>query len=122
MQIPADAPAGKVKITVGDGNALQSASASRYFVPENLGDLVKTINELKKNDRLYVQANRVTKGAIIGSSEMPNLPPSVLATLNTDRTAGGIKQTVETVLTETEIAPADFLISGQQSLEIEIVK
>jgi hypothetical protein len=53
---------------------------------------------------------------------MPNLPPSVLATLNNDRTAGGIKPSIMTVLTEQEIPPADFIISGQQVLTIEVVR
>ncbi len=122
VKIPADTPTGKLMIVVGDGNSIQAKSASQQFVPNDLSELITKINDLKKNDRLYVQTYRVTKGAIIGSSEMPNLPPSVLATLNTNRTAGGIKPTVQTVLTEQEIAPADFIISGQQSLEIEVIK
>jgi hypothetical protein len=120
VKIPADTPRGTLLIAVGDGGSLQQASASRQFVPKNLGELVKTINEVKKNDRLYVQTFRVTNGAIIGAKELPNLPPSVLATLNNDRTAGGFKPTVLTVLTEQEISPADFLITGQQVLTIEV--
>ena len=65
---------------------------------------------------------RTTSGAVIGVSEMPNLPPSVLATMNNDRTAGGFKQVVQTVLSEKELPPAEFIISGQQKLEIQVVK
>ena len=122
VTIPADTPAGILSVTVGDGGSLQATAAAKQFVPKDLGELVKTINQLKKNDRLYVQTNRVTNGAIIGANEMPNLPPSMLATLNNDRTAGGFKPTVLTVLTEQELAPADFIISGQQVLTIEVVK
>ncbi len=122
LKIPKETPTGKLKVTVGDGNSLQSRSATMQFVPENLAELVKKINDLKKNDRLYVQTRRVTKGAIIGSNELPNLPPSVLATLNTNKTAGSFKPTVETVLTEQEVAPAEHIIFGQQTLEIEVVK
>ncbi|MEP7038415.1 MAG: SpoIVB peptidase S55 domain-containing protein [Acidobacteriota bacterium] len=122
VTIPADTPAGTLMVTVGDGNSIQQNAASKQFVPKDLSELIKTINELKKDDRLYVQTYRVTNGAIIGSKEMPNLPPSVLATLNNDRTAGGFKPTVTTVLTDQELPPADFLISGQQVLTIEVVK
>lgn len=87
-----------------------------------MGELIKVINEIKKADRLYVQINRVTSGAIIGASEMPNLPPSMLATLNNNRTAGGFKPTLLTVLTEQELAPAEFIASGQQVLTIEVKK
>ncbi len=122
VTIPADTPAGTLMVTVGDGSLIEQNAASKQFVPKDLGELVKTINGLKKDDRLYVQTYRVTNGAIIGSNEMPNLPPSMLATLNNDRTAGGFKPTVTTVLTDQELPPADFIISGQQTLTIEIIK
>lgn len=122
VTVPADTPNGALLVAIGDGGSLSQVSASKQFVPKTLGDLIKTINEIKKNDRLYVQTFRVTNGAIIGSKELPNLPPSVLATLNNDRTAGGFKPTVLTVLTDQEIAPAEFVISGQQVLTIEVIK
>jgi hypothetical protein len=120
VSIPADTPSGTLSVTVGDGFSIQQAAASRQFVPKDLSELVKTINEIKKSDRLYVQINRVTNGAVIGASEMPNLPPSMLATLNNDRTAGGFKPTLLTVLCEQELAPAEFIVSGQQVLTIEV--
>ncbi|MEP7211452.1 MAG: SpoIVB peptidase S55 domain-containing protein [Acidobacteriota bacterium] len=122
VKIPADTPAGPLTITVGDGAALQEKSAIQQFVPANLAELIRTINKVKFPDRLYLQTFRTTSGAIIGSNEMPNLPPSVLATLNNDRTAGGIKPAVQTIVGEIEIAPAEFIITGQQSLSIEIIK
>jgi hypothetical protein len=122
VTVPKDTPAGTLLVSVGDGGSVQQVAASRSFVPKNLGELIKTINEIKKNDRLYVQTYRVTNGAIIGAKELPNLPPSVLATLNNDRTAGGFTPTVLTVLTEQVIAPADYVITGQQVLAIEVTK
>lgn len=122
IQVPADTPNGTLLVNVSDGNSVQQISASQQFVPKNLSELVKTINEIKKDDRLYVQTYRVTNGAIIGAKELPNLPPSVLATLNNDRTSGGFKPTIMTVLTEQELPPAEFIISGQQVLTIEVKK
>ncbi len=122
VKIPADTPAGTLLINVADGATAQQVAVSQHFVPKNLGDLVKTINGLKKEDRLYVQTYRITNGAVIGSKELPNLPPSVLATLNNERTAGAYKPTIMTVWTDQEIPPAEFIISGQQVLTIEVIK
>ncbi len=122
VQIPADTPAGVFSITVGDGNSIQQTSAVQQFVPRDLAELIQTINKIKLSDRLYAQTFRTTSGAIIGSNEMPNLPPSVLATLNNDRTAGGIKPAVQTIVSETQIAPSEFIIFGQQTLAIEVIK
>ena len=54
VRIPADTPAGMLQVTVGDGGSIQQTSASQQFVPKNSAELIKTINELKKDDRLYV--------------------------------------------------------------------
>jgi hypothetical protein len=80
------------------------------------------MNKLKLPDRLYLVTSRTTSGAIVGSSEMPNLPPSVLATLNNDRTAGGVKPALHTTVNELALPPAEFLITGQQTLTIEVIK
>jgi SpoIVB peptidase S55 len=122
ITIPKDTPNGTLLVAIGDGNSLQQASASKQFVPKNLDELIKMINSVKKTDRLYAQTFRITNGAIIGAKELPNLPPSVLATLNNDRTAGGFTPTVLTALTDQEIPPAEFLITGQQVLTLEVVR
>ncbi|MEO8648369.1 MAG: hypothetical protein ABI539_04305 [Acidobacteriota bacterium] len=121
ITIPAGTPAGPLSITIGDGNAIQQNSSMQQFVPRDLGELIRTINRLKIADRLYAQTFRTTNGAIVGASEMPNLPPSVLATLNNDRAAGGVKPAVQTIVGEIAIAPSEFIVFGQQTLLIEVV-
>ncbi len=122
VTVPADAPVGALSVIVGDGSVMQQNSIIQQFVPKTLAELVSTINKAKKSDRLYAQLFRTTNGTVIGVNEMPNLPPSVLATMNNDRTAGGFKPTTQTVVSEQLIAPAEFIISGQQTLAIEVVK
>ena len=122
VTVPMDAPAGALSVLVGDGGVVQQNSIIQQFVPKTLGELVSTINKAKKSDRLYAQLFRTTSGTVVGVNEMPNLPPSVLATMNNDRTAGGFKPTTQTVVSEQQIAPAEFIISGQQTLAIEVVK
>ncbi|HEV2827331.1 MAG TPA: hypothetical protein VGW76_06965 [Pyrinomonadaceae bacterium] len=121
VQIPEDATPGQLLVFVGDGGALQEGSAAKAFVPQDLGQLVKAINKVKKSDRLYVKLFRITPGAVIGTSELPNLPPSVVATLNSDRNSGGYTPTVLSAVYEMELPPAEFVISGQQLIGLDIV-
>jgi SpoIVB peptidase S55 len=121
VQIPADAPPGQLLVFVGDGGALQEGSAAKSFVPRDLGQLVRAINTVKKSDRLYVKLFRITNGAVIGTNELPSLPPSVVATLNSERTAGGYTPTVLSPVYETELPPAEFVISGQQLIVVDVV-
>jgi hypothetical protein len=122
VQIPEDAALGQLLVFVGDGGALQEGSAAKAFVPQDLGQLVRAINTVKKSDRLYVKLFRITPGAVIGTSELPNLPPSVVATLNSDRTSGGYTPTVLSAVYEKELPPAEFVISGQQMIAIDVVR
>lgn len=122
VQIPEDAALGQLLVFVGDGGALQEGSPAKAFVPQDLGQLVRAINTVKKSDRLYVKLFRITPGAVIGTSEMPSLPPSVVATLNSDRTSGGYTPTALSPVYEMELAPAEFVISGQQLIAIDVVR
>ena len=122
VQIPEDAALGQLLVFVGDGGALQEGSAAKSFVPQDLGQLVRAINTVKKTDRLYVKLFRITAGAVIGTSELPSLPPSMVATLNSDRTSGGYTPTVLSPVYEMELPPAEFVISGQQLIAIDVVR
>ncbi|HEX7334124.1 MAG TPA: hypothetical protein VF290_21640 [Pyrinomonadaceae bacterium] len=122
VQIPEDAALGQLLVFVGDGGALQEGSPAKSFVPQDLSQLVKAINTVKKSDRLYVKLFRITNGAVIGTSELPSLPPSMVATLNSDRTSGGYTPTVLSPVYEMELPPAEFVISGQQLIAIDVVR
>jgi len=120
VQIPADAPSGQLMIMVGDGATLQESSAARVFVPRDLGQLVGAINKIKKNDRLYLRLLRPAPGVVIGSSELPNLPPSMVATLNNERTSGGYTPMTLSQVYERELSPAEFVITGQQVIAVTV--
>jgi SpoIVB peptidase S55 len=125
LVIPADAPVGPLVITVGDGASLNQADRaqpSADFSPRDLSQLVRAINKLKKNNRLYVRVVRAGTGAIVNNEEMPVLPPSMLATLGSSRTSGGYTPLSVATLAEHELPPSQFIISGQQTITINVVK
>ncbi|MFM9905646.1 MAG: hypothetical protein ACKVQJ_13870 [Pyrinomonadaceae bacterium] len=122
LTIPKDTAPGQMSFLIGDGNAAQQNTAVTQFTPKSAAELIAIINRLKRPDRLYAILTRTTTGAIIGSSEMPNLPPSVLATLNNDRTAGGSKPVVQTIIAEMELSPLEYVVTGSQTLMIEVIR
>lgn len=121
VRIPEDSTPGQLLVFVGDGGALQEGSAARVFVPQDLSQLVGAINKIKKSDRLYVKLFRITPGAVIGTSELPNLPPSVVATLNSDRSSGGYTPTALSAVYEMELMPEKFVIAGRQLIALDVV-
>ena len=125
LVIPADSPIGPLVIMVGDGASLNQADRSQpsaEFAPRDLSQLVRAINKLKRNNRLYVRVMRAGTGAIVNNEEMPVLPPSMLATLGSSRTSGGYTPLSVATLAEHELPPSQFIISGQQSITINVVK
>ena len=57
---------------------------------------------------------------MIGSSELPNLPPSMVATLNNERTSGGYTPMTLSQVYERELSPAEFVITGQQVIAVTV--
>lgn len=121
VEIPADAPLGQLQIVVGDGASIQAMEPRTGISPKSLGQLVRELNKIRKADRLYVKLTRNEDGAIINNEELPNLPPSVLATLGSERTSGGYVKTSSATFLEKELPPADFVISGQRTLTVTVV-
>jgi hypothetical protein len=122
VKIPDNTAPGAVTIKVGDGNAVSENSPITQFTPRTAAELISTINRLKRSDRLYVVVSRATTGAIIGANELPNLPPSMIATIINNRSTGGSKPSVQTVISEIEIPAGDIIISGSQTLNIEVTR
>jgi len=121
LEIPADAPLGALQIVIGDGASIQAMEPRTGISPKSLGQLVRELNKIRKADRLYVKLTRNEDGAIINNEELPNLPPSVLATLGSDRTSGGYVKTGSSTFFEKELPPAEFVISGQRTLTLTVV-
>ncbi len=121
VEIPADAPLGQLQIIVGDGASIQAMEPRTGVSPKSLSMLVRELNRIRKADRLYVKLTRSESGAIINNEEMPSLPPSVLATLGSERTSGGYVKTSSTTVFEKELPPAEFVISGQRTLTVNVV-
>jgi hypothetical protein len=122
LTVPADAPAGQLNLTIGDGAALQSSDPRTGFTPRSLAQLVRELNGIRRPGRLHARLSQAETGAVIRSEELPALPPSILATLGSDRTSGGYTLTAARIVFEQELPPTEFIITGQRSLKIKVVE
>lgn len=124
VKIPEAVQPGPLKISVGDGLTLTRADSKLNdggeFIPRDLRQLVKAINNLKKNDRLYIRLFREEKGAVIGGEGMPHLPPSLLALYGSNRTSGDVRPINRSVYVEHELPATDGVLAGHQVIEVEI--
>ncbi|RPJ51299.1 MAG: hypothetical protein EHM23_34320, partial [Acidobacteria bacterium] len=106
VKIPEDIPPGPLKMMIGDGTSFEKSDAESEmeFVPTNLQQLVRAINNLKKNDRLYIRLYRDQPGALIGGEALPDLPPSLLALYKSEKTSGDVKTINKVIYVEHELS------------------
>lgn len=124
VKIPENITPGPLSLLIGDGDTLTQMDAremSQTLIPEDLDQLIRAINNLKKNDRLYVRLFRRERGAVIKGEGLPGLPPSVLSILSAKKSSGGVQPLNLTSLAEYELQPTEYVVTGQKLIEVEVI-
>lgn len=125
LELPADMSSGTLLVTVADGStltAVENRSLRQSFTPRDLDQLIRAINNFRKNDRVYVRLQRPEPSVIIRGEELSSLPPSFSNVITSDRTSSNSLSTMRSSnLYEYELPSTPFVISGQRSLTIQIV-
>jgi hypothetical protein len=121
VAIPANAPAGTYSLLVADGTTVtnvEQREARQQFVPRDLDQLVRAINGLRRNNRIYVRLIRNDEGAIVSGEYMQSLPPSVLAVLgNGDQ--GRVQSVRMATLWDADVT-TDYVFSGSRLLTLAL--
>jgi hypothetical protein len=87
--------------------------------PQSVGQMIKLLNETRRNNRVYVRLLTGTPGAVVDGEAMTSLPPSVLAVLEGDRSGGNFTPIRSAALGEWEL-PMDSAVSGTRVLTIDL--
>ena len=124
LDLPAHLEPGPFVVRVGSGVASTSWEAQRQpdaFVPRNAADLLALLERTGAADELVVEIFRVEPGFTVNGRELPGLPPSALAVLSADRSAGHLGPVQgEVVLRRT--LTTDYVLSGERSIDITLRK
>ncbi len=123
VKIPADITPGPLSMLVADGSALMSSDAREMgdeLIPRDLSQLIKFINNIRKNDRVYVRLFRREPGAVVRGEGLPGLPPSVLSILRSERNTGGMSAIQTSTFMEYELPASDYVVSGSKFLSLLI--
>ena len=123
--VPIDIPAnasGQVSILVSDGARLtQRERIERRLTtdPTSLAQMIRTLNNQRKNNRLYIKLLSTDAGAVVSGEALSSLPPSVLAVYNGDRSSGEIVQLGNAAIGDWEIT-VDHAVSGSRLLSVNL--
>jgi SpoIVB peptidase S55 len=121
IEIPANA-AGQLTVMVTDGkqlNQIEQRDLRRSVQPQSVTQMIKALNQTRRNNRIYVRLVTGTPGAVVNGEPMTSLPPSVLSVLEGDRSGGSFTPIRSATLGEWELA-MDSAISGSRALTIDL--
>ena len=121
IEIPANA-SGRLSILVSDGrqlNVLEQRDARRTLEPQTITQLVRLLNDTRRNNRVYIRLLSGTPGAVVNGEAMAALPPSVLSVLESDRNGGSFTPMRSATVGEWEL-PMDSAVTGSRLLTIEV--
>jgi hypothetical protein len=121
IAIPANA-SGPLTVLVADGARLAQWEQREARQPQEahgVAQIVRAINEARKNNRLYVRLLSSDAGAVVGGEPLPALPPSVMAVLEGDRYGGQFVPLRNATIGEWDI-PIDYALTGSRFLTIDV--
>jgi len=121
IDIPANA-AGQLSVMVTDGrqlNQLEQRELRRTLQPQSVAQMIRVLNETRRNNRIYVRLLTGTPGAVVNGEALTSLPPSVLAVLEGDRNGGDFTPIRSASLGEWEL-PMDSAVTGTRVLTIDL--
>lgn len=125
LRIPDGLAPGRLELVAGDGLSVTGADIRRVpsSPPRDTAQIIRDLNGLRRMDRLYVRILSSEPGVVVGGAEMPSLPPSMMALVRSDRaTDSEVTGISGSPVAEFEIGPSDYVIQGQRTLELRVVR
>jgi hypothetical protein len=118
-------PAGsEFNLIVADAASIRQLETLQYrsqdFVPRSLSQLIRLLNNLRKNNRIYFKLIAAKPGLFVKGEEMPNLPPSMKSLFASPRAAASAPtELARSTLGEYQL-PIPYVFRGMASIPIKI--
>ncbi len=127
-KIPVDIPESvndkALSVVVGSGatiNALQFHSSPMTSTPRNLGQFVRTLNRMRRNNRLYALLMAPQRSFILQGDEYPSPPPSLVQTFLADpAVSSSVIFSGMSVVGDFETKSSPYTIRGQKTLFLRV--
>ena len=121
LEIPA-AASGSLSVMVSDGARLaqwERREVRQPTEPRSVPQLMRALNTVRKNNRLYVRLLANDAGAVVRGEPLSSLPPSVLGVIEADRSTGDFVPLRNATLGEWNL-PTEYAVVGSRLLTINI--
>ncbi|MFP4082467.1 MAG: SpoIVB peptidase S55 domain-containing protein [Candidatus Aminicenantes bacterium] len=113
-------------LVIADATSLHQIEMSQYkrqaFVPRSLNQLIRILNHLRKNNRIYLKIIASKPGLFLKGEEMPNLPPTMKAMFSSPRAAGSSPTELDKSTLGEIPLPVPYVFKGLAVIPIKIKK
>jgi hypothetical protein len=111
-------------LIVSDTASLQKLEQAQYktqgIIPRSLNQLVRLLNNLRKNNRIYLKILAAKPGLFLRGEEMPNLPPTMKTMFSSRRAASSIATDLtRSTLSQGQIM-VDYVFKGATVIPVKM--
>jgi hypothetical protein len=125
VTIPESVSDKMLSLVVGSGsnlNALQLHLMPLGSPPRNLHQLVRALNRMRRNNRVYALLMAPQRSFTMQGEEYPSPPPSLVQTFLTDpAVSSSLIVSGTSVVGDSETKPSPYTIRGQKMLILKVV-
>jgi hypothetical protein len=112
------------QLFIGDAASMAQVEMSQYkrgtFIPRSLNQLIRVLNNLRKNNRIYFKIIASKPGIFLKGEEMPNLPPTMKSMFSSPRAAASAPTELnKSTLSEYQL-PLPYVFNGAVMIPIKI--
>jgi SpoIVB peptidase S55 len=127
-KIPVDIPASvsdkNLSLVVGSGgnlNAIQNRLTPISTTPRDLHQLVRALNRMRRNNRLYVLLMTPQRSLTLQGEEYPSPPPSLVQTFLSDpAVSSNVIYGNASVIGDYQTKPTKYTIQGEKTLYLKV--
>jgi hypothetical protein len=120
IEIPEETPPGKLTLEVGSAiDVSRAESRDSPVLPRDLDQLIELINQLRRNDRIFIVATDDDSGVLLEGSRLPGLPPSATAILSLSGSRGNLTPIPRRRILEESIG-TEYAVEGGARIELQV--
>jgi len=125
LPVPALPAGSEFQLVLGDAATMMQLEAGLYrssgFTPHSFAQLVRLLNNIRKNNRIYIKVVATRPGLFLRGEEMPNLPLTMKSLYGSARSAATATELSQSTLSDYQL-PLEYIFKGAAVIPVKIKK